>query len=322
MSTVGYRSEDECSVIGEKAEIGFLDFEEERSVCSYVADDGAPVIVSVPFAFKNGKPQSVSVGDTAVELITINNTTEEPVDLWSVHIFASNPPDSFTLSLTEPPPANSNAESFIESFRVEDRMLQPGEILKIWLSCKTKDMGMYSSVVYFDVGDEKIERVVFLLVEDKISKSLASNRPYSRTRKKDKFVVDNFVPGSRPLAKSNRKYVNRLPKYEVPKDIRLLLEGNQVPQVVEDGLTRRSYASYFKTLIIMEEIQLEDDMSTYDMECITMRRRGNNFLSLEVPGLAERRPSLVHGDSIFARLASEQDEGATTVYQGDRKSVV
>lgn len=209
MSTVGYRSEDECSVIGEKAEIGFLDFEEERSVCSYVADDGAPVIVSVPFAFKNGKPQSVSVGDTAVELITINNTTEEPVDLWSVHIFASNPPDSFTLSLTEPPPANSNAESFIESFRVEDRMLQPGEILKIWLSCKTKDMGMYSSVVYFDVGDEKIERVVFLLVEDKISKSLASNRPYSRTRKKDKFVVDNFVPGSRPLAKSNRKYVNR-----------------------------------------------------------------------------------------------------------------
>lgn len=316
MSTVGYRSEDECSVIGEKAEIGFLDFEEERSVCSYVADDGAPVIVSVPFAFKNGKPQSVSVGDTAVELITINNTTEEPVDLWSVHIFASNPPDSFTLSLTEPPPANSNAESFIESFRVEDRMLQPGEILKIWLSCKTKDMGMYSSVVYFDVGDEKIERVVFLLVEDKISKSLASNRPYSRTRKKDKFVVDNFVPGSRPLAKSNRKYVNRLPRYEVPKDIRLLLEGNQVPQVVEDGLTRRSYASYFKTLIIMEEIQLEDDMSTYDMEYITMRRRGNNFLSLEVPGLAERRPSLVHGDSIFARLASEQDEGATRVYQG------
>lgn len=316
MSTVGYRSEDECSVIGEKAEIGFLDFEEERSVCSYVADDGAPVIVSVPFAFKNGKPQSVSVGDTAAELITINNTTEEPVDLWSVHIFASNPPDSFTLSLTEPPPANSNAESFIESFRVEDRMLQPGEILKIWLSCKTKDMGMYSSVVYFDVGDEKIERVVFLLVEDKISKSLASNRPYSRTRKKDKFVVDNFVPGSRPLAKSNRKYVNRLPRYEVPKDIRLLLEGNQVPQVVEDGLTRRSYASYFKTLIIMEEIQLEDDMSTYDMEYITMRRRGNNFLSLEVPGLAERRPSLVHGDSIFARLASEQDEGATRVYQG------
>lgn len=257
MSTVGNRSDEECSVIGGKAEIGFLDFEEEKSVCSYVADEGAPVIVSVPFPFVKGKPQSVFVGDTAVEVITINNTTDEPVDLWSVHIFASNPPDSFTLSLTEPPPENSKAESFIESFSVEDRMLQPGEVLKIWLSCKTKDMGMYSSVVYFDIGDEKIERVVFLLVEDKISKSLASDRPYSRGRKKDKFVVDAFVPGSRPAGKTNRKYINRLPRYDIPKDIRLLLESNEVPQVVEDGLTKRSYVTYFKTLIIMEEIQLE-----------------------------------------------------------------
>ncbi|KAK7308013.1 hypothetical protein VNO77_41569 [Canavalia gladiata] len=319
MSTVGYRSDEECSVIGGKAEIGFLDFEEEKSVCSYVANEGAPVIVSVPFSFVDGKPQSVLVGDTAVDLITIKNTTDEPVDLWSVHIFASNPQDSFTLSLMEPPSANSNADgdqSFLESFSLEDRMLQPGENLKIWLSCKTKDMGMYSSVVYFDVGDEKIERVVFLLVEDKISKSLASNRPYSKARRKDKFVVDTFVGGSRPAGKAYRKYVNRLPRYDIPRDIRQLLESNQVPQVVGEGLTRKSYASYFKTLIIMEEIQLEEDMRTYDMERITMRKRSNYFLSLEVPGLAERRPSLVHGDYIFAKLASEHDDNSIPIYQG------
>lgn len=51
------------------------------------------------------------------------------------------------------------------------------------------------------------------------------------------------------------------------------------------------------------------------MECITMRKRGNNFLSLLVPGLAERRPSLVHGDYIFAKLASEHDKNAAPVYQ-------
>ncbi|KAJ1384376.1 P-loop containing nucleoside triphosphate hydrolase [Sesbania bispinosa] len=319
MSTVGYRSDEECSVIGGKAEIGFLDFEEEKSVCSYVGDEGAPVIVSVPFAFVDGKPRSVLVGDTAVDLITINNTTDEPVDLWSVNIFASNPQDSFTLSLMEPPLANSNADtvdSFLESFSLEDRMLQPGEVLRIWLSCKTKEIGMYSSVVYFDVGDEKIERVVFLLVEDKISKSLAPNRPYSKGRRKDKFVVDNYVSGSRPAGKTYRRYVNRLPRYDIPRDVRHLLESNQVPQIIEEGLTRKSYASYFKTLIIMEEIQLEEDMRTYDMECITMRKRANQFLSLEVPGLAERRPSLVHGDYIFAKRASEHDKNTTPVYQG------
>ncbi|QHO11265.1 hypothetical protein HN873_050936 [Arachis hypogaea] len=322
MSTVGYRSDDECSYVGGKGEIGFLDFEEEKSVCSYAAiDDGDPVIISVPFAFVNGKLQSVFVGDTAVDLITINNTTKEPVQLWTVHIFASNPQNTFTLSLMEPPSANSNSngdsdEGFLESFGLEDRMLQPGEILKIWLSCKTKEMGMYQSIVHFDVGEERIERVVFVLVEDKISKSLASKRPYSRQRRKDKFAVDNFIAGSRPAGKTNRAYINRLPKYDIPGDIRNLLESNQIPEAVEGGLTRKNYASFFKTLVIMEEIQLEEDMRTYDMECVTMRKRPNQFLSMLVPGLAERRPSLVHGDFIFAKLASENDKNTGRPYQG------
>ena len=44
-------------------------------------------------------------------------------------------------------------------------------------------------------------------------------------------------------------------------------------------------------------------MRAYDMEGVSMRRRGMNFLSLEVPGLTERRPSLVQGDFIVARYA-------------------
>ncbi|XP_014520114.1 probable RNA helicase SDE3 [Vigna radiata var. radiata] len=316
MSTAGW-SDEERSVIGDKAEIGFLDFEEERSVCSDFDYEGAPVVVSAPFPFVDGKPQSVYIGDTAVDLITVRNTTDEPVDLWSVHIFASNPTDSFTLSLTEPLPENSNADgeqSCLESFTLEDRVLQPRENLKVWLSCKTKEIGMCSSVIYFDAGDEKIERVVFLLVEDKISKSLAAKRPYSRAKKKDKFVVDNYVPGSRPPAKPTRRYINRLPVYHIPRDMRELLENNQIPQVVEEGLTGRTYSSYFKTLIIMEEIQLEEDMRIYDMESISMRKRNNRFLSMEVPGLAERRPSLVHGDRIFVKLA--YDNSNRQPYEG------
>lgn len=53
-------------------------------------------------------------------------------------------------------------------------------------------------------------------------------------------------------------------------------------------------------------------MSRYDMEYVTLRKRGL-YLSLEVPGLAERRPSLVRGDFILAKLNSEND-GATFQY--------
>lgn len=55
-------------------------------------------------------------------------------------------------------------------------------------------------------------------------------------------------------------------------------------------------------------------MRTYDMECVTMKGKRNQFLSLEVPGLAEKRPSLVNGDSIFVKLATE-DETSNPVYQ-------
>jgi len=51
------------------------------------------------------------------------------------------------------------------------------------------------------------------------------------------------------------------------------------------------------------------------MESISMRKRNNQFLSMEVPGLAERRPSLVHGDYIFVKLACQRDNSNRQVYQ-------
>ena len=48
-------------------------------------------------------------------------------------------------------------------------------------------------------------------------------------------------------------------------------------------------------------------MRSYDMERVSMRRRSNDLLSLEVPGLAEKRPSLVHGDFIVARNVGSDD---------------
>ncbi|KAJ7954859.1 Regulator of nonsense transcripts 1-like [Quillaja saponaria] len=310
--------DDEYSVISSKGEIGFIDFEEEKSTCSYIHNEEDPIVISVPFAFVDGKPQSVFVGDTAVASVTIKNTTAEPVDLWSVHIFASNPENSFTISLMEPPSANADIkaiEEFLEFFRLEDRMLQPRDTLTIWLSCKPKELGLHTSVVHFDVGDDRIERVVFLLAEDKISQSLASRKPYSRSKRKEKIVIDSFVPGSRPAMMKKRVSRNRIPRFDIPNDIRELVESKQIPDAVNRGLTRENYVSYFKTLLIMEEIHLEEDMRTYNMEGITMRRRGRQFLSLEVPGLAERRPSLVHGDFIHAKLAAEQADN-TTLYQG------
>ncbi|KAB2014605.1 hypothetical protein ERO13_D09G219800v2 [Gossypium hirsutum] len=316
MGTVGDKSDDEYSVIGDKREINFIDYANNKSVCDY-NHEGGPLIISAPFPFSKGNPQSVFVGATAFDLISIENTTSEPVELWT-KIYASTPKDSFVLSLMKPPSANSEddmSQGFVELFDLEDRMIQPGETLTIWLSCKAKEIGLHTTIVHFDVEGERLERMVFLLVEDKISQSLASKKPYSRAQRKKQFPVDEFVTGPRPVRAMGRGVRNRLLPYDIPKDIRELVENKQTTDAIKAGLTRDNYVSYFKHLLILEELQLEEDMRAYNMENINMRKRGN-YLSLQVPGLAEKRPSLVHGDHIFAKLACEDASGSDRVYEG------
>lgn len=324
MGTISYKSDDEYSTITDKGDIGFVDFDKYKSAGSYNPNEESDIVViSIPFPLVAGKPKSGFVGETVVDSVTIENTTNETQELWSIKIYDSKPEDSFTLSLMKPPTACSDVqyvEEFMESFSLEDRMLRPGQTLTIWLTCKPKEIGLHTSAVHFNVGDDTIERLVFVLAEDKVSQSLASRRPFHRDRKKkvpavDVYAANAFVVGSRPTRAPNRGFRYRLPSYPIPGDIREMIEKKQFPDVIEEGLRRDNYIAYFRTLLAIEEIKMEEDMRDYDMESVTMKRKGLQFLSLDVPGLAERRPSLVYGDFIFARIASA-DASETTPYQG------
>ncbi|CAH9136634.1 unnamed protein product [Cuscuta epithymum] len=324
MSTVDNKSDGEYSVIGDKGDLGFIDIENYKSRGSYDLDgESEIVVISAPFALVNGRPVSGSVGETIVNAITVKNITDDSLDLWSIKIYDSKPVDSFTLSLMEPPTASSDVdciEEFVETFSVEDRTLRPGQTLTVWLSCKPKEIGLHTSAVHFYVGDETIERLVFVLAEDKVCQSLVSKRPYHRERKNkvDGFTVDAYVVGSRPSRGSSRGVKHRPPDYPIPREVRELIEKKLTPDVIIEGLKRETYLTYFKTLLAIEEIKMEENMREYDMEYATMKHRGMQFLSLEVPDLAERRPSLVCGDYIFAKPAYQDAWGAkaTKTYQG------
>lgn len=264
MGTVGDNWGDECSVIKDKGEISYIDYEDDQSVCSYNPVEEGPIIVSVPFAFVNGKPRSVFVGETVADAITIKNTTDESVDLWAVNIYASNPENSFTLSLMEPPDPNADIESvqaFLESFSLEDRMIHADDTLTIWLSCKPKEIGLHTTIVHFDLGNERIERVSFLLADDKISQSLVPRKPYSRDRRRRQEAVDSYIPGTRPTRTRGRGFKNFLLQYEIPSKIKDELSRKEIPSAVREGLKRDTYVPYFMTLLNMEEIQLEVSMN-------------------------------------------------------------
>lgn len=313
---MGYHSDEEFSVAGDKPEVEFIDYQNDNTFQDYQSDDG-PVVVTTPFPFENGKPKSVLVGDTSADTICIENTSSEPVNLWSVRIFSSNPEDSYLLSMMTPPTNDADEEAkkaFLGLTSVEDRTLQPGQTLTIWLSCMPKEIGLHTSIVHVDIGDEKIERVAFLLADDNVSKALFSDKPYSRGRGSQgkKFECSTFVPGTRPVRQHTQGFKYKLPQYAIPVEVRELIECKQRPDVLSEELSIRNYAKFFSTLLVMEEINLEEEMRTYNMEGVSMRRRGNGFLSLEVLGLAEKRPSLISGDYIVARHAGSNDRP----YQG------
>ncbi|KAK1309746.1 putative RNA helicase SDE3 [Acorus calamus] len=302
-SAVDNKWGDEYSVVGDKEDVGFLDFEDDKSLHSFDPSEEGPVIISMPFPFVGGKPQSALIGVRKVDSITIRNTTSESMDLWSVRIFSSNPENTYTLSTMKPPRTVAEEEEmgFLESDKLEDWVLQPRQTLTIWLSCKPVDIGIHNAVLHFDLGDEKIERVAFLLVEDKVSQILTSSRPYQKAprKKQQQFNVDTFVAGAQPARTIKRDFKYHLPQFKIPLEVREMIEHEEIPEVVSEGLTPTNYIDFFTNLIIMEELHLEEDMRGHDLEHVIMRRRHYLFLALE--GYIHR----VEADEIYLKFAKD-----------------
>lgn len=61
-------------------------------------------------------------------------------------------------------------------------------------------------------------------------------------------------------------------------------------------LNMSNYKEKFSTLLWLEEIHAEIELKEYNMSGVVLKRKGD-VLVLEVPGLAESRPSLYAGRS-------------------------
>ena len=211
--------------------ITFHDLKNESRVGTELCDR---LIISPPFPFSGGIPQSARVGETSAGTLKIKNASDQALQLSRVLIHSSNPEDSFLLSL--PPPAATNyishEEDEIPSFSVVDsstelevhRLLLPEEILQVWLCCRPQQVGVHSAVIHIiAAGVESEHRVVYLLADDLISESLASCKPFSRAKKKN-LSTKGCVPVSKPFKKFNSSF--KLPQFAVPDDLRGLKKNS------------------------------------------------------------------------------------------------
>jgi len=86
----------------------------------------------------------------------------------------------------------------------------------------------------------------------------------------------------------------------------------------------RAYRHHLERLLWTEEIQLHADLSSFDLveeKSATLSQIGNEF-TLEVKGLAEKRPSVLRGDTVWTRLPGIQKRWQGRAIEIHREEVV
>lgn len=106
--------------------------------------------------------------------------------------------------------------------------------------------------------------------------------------------------------------VNEMDYFNIPKHLEKRIYANDIEEDLEDGLALLQsnapdvsfsrYAKHLQTLLWVEELQLKRDLSKFHMlgrnTSLSRRPAARGLLWLSVPGLAEKRPSILRGDLV------------------------
>ncbi|XP_077972834.1 putative helicase mov-10-B.2 [Styela clava] len=160
---------------------------------------------------------------------------------------------------------------------------------------------------------------------------------YLRRDNQDNSLFDNtdenqdsgrIIPGRKPIYSGGAIPASPLAlhAFQISDSIRKIVSkydvvSHSVEQKMKDLLTTplvfSKYPDKFHSLLHIEELQHETDMMTYDMKSTTLfRKKNNNNLFLNVPGLAEKRPSVLKGDRLLAKTLDMYGNPGKDWYEG------
>lgn len=111
-------------------------------------------------------------------------------------------------------------------------------------------------------------------------------------------------------AKHSKKFVLR--QFKIPDRIFEAIErNNQAALHLNKQLTIENYIDFFQALLWVEEAHQAIEMHRYDMKGVLLGKYDYNFFVINVPGLAEGRPSLMRGDKLLLK-----SDKRVTSYEG------
>ena len=200
---------------------------------------------------------------------------------------------------------------------------------------KANDFGLFKvlAIFKFQIENEEIFIIgtqIVMDVKDSFLESLQSQiQP-----KMPRFNYGNFNQGDNKNVIRGRRSANsrifikkRLAEHAIPKRFESLYFDqdpsallDHLPFLGED-LNFHNYKDKFSNLLYLEELEQVEQMTQFSLSCVSFQIQGP-YLALEVPGLAEKRPSLTIGDTAIAFRNSEEKKFEGCIHEVRSKSIL
>ncbi|KAH9943568.1 P-loop containing nucleoside triphosphate hydrolase protein [Amylocystis lapponica] len=217
--------------------------------------------------------------------------------------------------------ASNKASSFSVSLEVTPSVLVHGQPIGVKVEFRQAHLGRYEDRIEL-VFDDTARHQRFVIVRS-VKGTVGSNvdhellkpkAPYVPRQRTERDTEAEVVRGVRPPALDAIPYTGTLPRASIPQNISLALSNGSTFRVVRqfrdtflpsrlDGAT---YGRHFKALLWAEEYRMERDMQMYDIPDARLTKH-NQYFYLPVPGLAEKRPSVLIGDRIHLQPHGSKD---------------
>ncbi|KAJ8488175.1 hypothetical protein ONZ45_g14054 [Pleurotus djamor] len=196
-----------------------------------------------------------------------------------------------------------------------------GNPLTIHITFRQTNGGVYedrAELIFEDIKTKKrftISRPLSAVVgpKDELAQ-LEPTEPYVPLKNRRPVVQSEIVDGVRPEPLKIIPYIGRLPPALIPKPLSVALSTGSREDIINriretylpDELDATNYSSNFKNLLWIEEYRQKQDMDMFDILNATLTPR-RPYFDIKVPGLAEKRPSVLVGDTILVQESSAPD---------------
>lgn len=229
----------------------------------------------------------------------------------------NNSPDAVTLKSCE---ITSNSGLIRLDRAVLDAELRPNSgKFNIYLKVTPKEVGQFMEELVADFVTFQKKCVVTLQVQN--DSLMLKNREFKKVEAADSREL---IPGQK--VRNSPRFIDiRIREFLIPDKFREIDFKKQKQLIVQDDLlvnysflfeplSRENYVAKLRYCIYLEELAMEIHYARYKIERGHFENK-QEFLRLEIKGLAERKPSISIGDSIHA-VESFSTNKKKPIYEG------